>query len=104
MELCENLRVFPEDARGVSAYSFPCQDVSIAGKLGGITQGTRSGLLYEVERLLKIAEQNGTLPKYLLLENVKNLVSKRLGGVVPCSRQLGKARTQQRRRSSAINK
>ena len=58
-------------------YSFPCQDVSIAGKLGGITQGTRSGLLYEVERLLKVAEQNGTLPEYLLLENVKNLVSKR---------------------------
>ena len=54
-------------------YSFPCQDVSIAGKLGGITQGTRSGLLYEVERLLKVAKENKTLPKYLLLENVKNL-------------------------------
>ena len=58
-------------------YSFPCQDISIAGKLGGITQGTRSGLLYEVERLLNVAKENGTLPKYLLLENVKNLVSKR---------------------------
>lgn len=58
-------------------YSFPCVDVSIAGKLAGITQGTRSGLLYEVERLLKVAQENGTLPKYLLLENVKNLVSKR---------------------------
>lgn len=58
-------------------YSFPCQDVSIAGNLAGIKVGTRSGLLYEVERLLKKAEQNGTLPKYLLLENVKNLVSKR---------------------------
>ena len=58
-------------------YSFPCQDVSIAGKLAGINEGTRSGLLYEVERLLKIANEEGTLPKYLLLENVKNLVSKR---------------------------
>ena len=58
-------------------YSFPCQDVSVAGKLAGINKGTRSGLLYEVERLLKIANEEGTLPKYLLLENVKNLVSKR---------------------------
>ena len=58
-------------------YSFPCQDVSVAGKLAGITEGTRSGLLYEVERLLKIANDEGTLPTYLLLENVKNLVSKR---------------------------
>ena len=58
-------------------YSFPCQDVSVAGKLAGINEGTRSGLLCEVERLLKIANEEGTLPKYLLLENVKNLVSKR---------------------------
>ena len=58
-------------------YSFPCQDVSVAGKLAGISEGTRSGLLYQVERLLKVANEEGTLPKYLLLENVKNLVSKR---------------------------
>jgi len=58
-------------------YSFPCQDLSIAGKQAGIKQGTRSGLLYEVERLLVKAKENGTLPKYLLLENVKNLVGKR---------------------------
>lgn len=58
-------------------YSFPCQDISVAGKGAGIKEGTRSGLLFEVERLLKTAAQEGTLPKYLLLENVKNLVSKR---------------------------
>lgn len=57
-------------------YSFPCQDISVAGKGAGIKEGTRSGLLFEVERLLKIAQKKGTLPKYLLLENVKNLVSK----------------------------
>ena len=39
-------------------------------------EGTRSGLLKEVERLLYIAKKEGTLPKYLLLENVKNLVGK----------------------------
>ena len=58
-------------------YSFPCQDISVAGHGAGIKEGTRSGLLLEVERLLKIAAEKGTLPKYLLLENVKNLVSKK---------------------------
>lgn len=58
-------------------YSFPCQDVSVAGKGAGIKEGTRSGLLFEVERLLRVASEKGTLPKYLLLENVKNLVSKK---------------------------
>lgn len=58
-------------------YSFPCQDISVAGKGAGIKEGTRSGLLFEVERLLNVAADDGTLPKYLLLENVKNLVSKK---------------------------
>ena len=38
---------------------------------------TRSGLLGQVQRLLGIAKGNNTLPKYLLLENVKNLVGKK---------------------------
>lgn len=54
-------------------YSFPCQDLSVAGKGAGIKQGTRSGLLLEVERLLEVSEK----PKYLLMENVKNLVGKK---------------------------
>lgn len=54
-------------------YSFPCQDLSVAGKGAGIKEGTRSGLLYEVERLLEASER----PKYLLMENVKNLVGKK---------------------------
>ena len=58
-------------------YSFPCQDISVAGKGAGIKEGTRSGLLFEVERLLNVANEQGTLPKYLLLENVKNLVGKK---------------------------
>jgi site-specific DNA-cytosine methylase/intein/homing endonuclease len=48
-----------------------CQDISISGVQRGIERGTRSGLLYEVER---IVEHNK--PKFLLMENVKNLVSK----------------------------
>lgn len=57
-------------------YSFPCQDISVAGKQQGINQNTRSGLLYQVQRLLEVAKIEKTLPKYLLLENVKNLVGK----------------------------
>lgn len=58
-------------------YSFPCQDLSVAGKQAGITENSRSGLLFQVERLLERAVQDGTQPKYLLLENVKNLVGKK---------------------------
>ncbi|MEG2347257.1 MAG: DNA cytosine methyltransferase [Cetobacterium sp.] len=54
-------------------YSFPCQDLSVIGDQAGIKIGTRSGLLFEVERLLENSER----PKYLLMENVKNLVGKK---------------------------
>ena len=59
-------------------YSFPCTDISVAGKLAGYSKGsgTRSGLLWEVERLLLDAKERQRLPKYLLLENVKNLIGK----------------------------
>jgi len=58
-------------------YSFPCQDISYAGKQRGINENTRSGLLYQVQRLLEVAKEEDTLPKYLLLENVKALVGKK---------------------------
>ena len=58
-------------------YSFPCQDISVAGRGKGISSETRSGLLYQVQRLLEVAKDEGKLPKYLLLENVKNLVGKK---------------------------
>ena len=59
-------------------YGFPCQDISIAGKQRGIVKGeTRSGLLYEVQRLLTQAALDDELPKYLIMENVKNLVGKK---------------------------
>lgn len=54
----------------IMTYSFPCQDLSLAGKGAGMSKGsdTRSGLLWEVERLL--TECNGNLPRVLLMENV----------------------------------
>ena len=53
----------------ILTYSFPCQDLSLAGKQKGMTKGsgTRSGLLWEVERLLNETEN---LPQVLLMENV----------------------------------
>lgn len=62
-------------------YGFPCQDISLAGDMKGIVKGeTRSGLLHEVERLLEVAKEEGTLSKFLIMENVKNLVSKKFIG------------------------
>lgn len=63
-------------------YSFPCQDLSVAGKGAGISKEndqTRSGLLWEIERILdEIVEMDSTkLPKYLLMENVVGLFSKK---------------------------
>lgn len=53
-------------------YSFPCTDISNAGRQQGLVEGsgTRSSLLWECRKAI-IAKH----PKYLLMENVKNLVS-----------------------------
>lgn len=60
-------------------YSFPCTDISLAGRMNGFEKhsGTHSSLLWEVQRLLSISIDDETLPKYLLMENVKNLISKK---------------------------
>ena len=58
----------------ILTYSFPCQDLSLAGKQQGMKKGTqtRSGLLWEVERLLKECKE---LPQVLLMENVPQVHS-----------------------------
>ncbi|MGL5357965.1 MAG: DNA (cytosine-5-)-methyltransferase [Metamycoplasmataceae bacterium] len=64
-------------------YSFPCQDLSIAGSLHGFNNGmaknsnTRSGLLWQIGRILKELKSINKLPKFLLLENVANMISKK---------------------------
>ena len=57
-------------------YSFPCQDLSVAGKQKGMSKGsgTRSGLLWEVERLLNEVDN---LPQVLLMENVPQVHSEK---------------------------
>lgn len=68
-------KINPEDLPefDLFTYSFPCTDISLSGKVEGIVRGkTRSGLLYECERIIEYCK-----PKYLLMENVKNLVGKK---------------------------
>lgn len=63
----------------ILTYSFPCQDLSTAGNGAGMRKGsnTRSGLLWEVERLLcEMSEK----PQILLMENVPQVVGKKFVG------------------------
>lgn len=73
-DLAENIDLF--------TYSFPCQDLSICSAWHNNTSGidrnahNRSGMLWEVERILKEYEDDGKkLPSFLLMENVSNILS-----------------------------
>lgn len=68
----------------IMTYSFPCQDLSAAGNGAGMSKGsgTRSGLLWEVERLLSETARGGggyELPQILLMENVPQVIG---GGAI----------------------
>jgi len=54
-------------------YSFPCTDLSVAGKKQGMEKGsgTRSGLLWEVERLINEMHEK---PQVLIMENVPTVL------------------------------
>lgn len=54
-------------------FGFPCQDISVAGKQRGLV-GKRSGIYFNIIDLLKGKEESDK-PAYLLVENVKNLLS-----------------------------
>ncbi len=56
---------------------FPCQDISTAGKQAGIKDGTRSGLFYELMRVVRLVG-----PRYIVLENVAAIVSNGLDTVL----------------------
>ena len=56
---------------------FPCQDISVAGKQAGVSEGTRSGLYREVLRIAGVVR-----PKQLFLENVSAILSNGLGTVL----------------------
>jgi DNA (cytosine-5)-methyltransferase 1 len=56
---------------------FPCQDISTAGRQAGIKEGTRSGLFYELMRVVRLVG-----PRYVVLENVAAITSNGLDVVL----------------------
>lgn len=56
---------------------FPCQDISTAGQGKGITEETRSGLFYELIRVIRLVR-----PRYIVLENVAAILNNGLGIVL----------------------
>ena len=52
---------------------FPCQDISVAGLQKGITEETRSGLFYELMRVIRMVR-----PEYVVLENVAAILNRGL--------------------------
>lgn len=74
---CEDLGIVDkQNLTYLLTYSFPCQDLSKAGKQRGMTKGsgTRSGLLWEVERILNECKDKDSLPQVLLMENVPDVI------------------------------
>lgn len=65
--------MIPEDI-DILTYSFPCTDLSKAGGRQGMSSGTRSGLVYEVLRVLDELKAINNLPKVLVMENVVDLI------------------------------
>lgn len=61
----------------IMTYSFPCTDLSLSGKQKGMKKGsgTRSGLLWEVERILtELRDEGRELPQILFMENVPQVI------------------------------
>lgn len=63
----------------IMTYSFPCQDLSLAGKQKGMAEGsgTRSSMLWEVGRILEECDRGRYLPQILLMENVPQVHNKK---------------------------
>ena len=68
------------DPVDIITFGSPCQDMSIAGKRGGL-DGSRSGLFYEAIRVIKEMRRktNGKYPRYCLWENVPGALSSNKG-------------------------
>ena len=67
-------------------FGFPCQDLSIAGKRGGL-QASRSGLFFEAMRIIRAKR-----PRYIIFENVKGLFSSNEGyDFIVCLQEIANA-------------
>lgn len=63
---------------------FPCQDVSYSGLQKGILEGERSGLWKQYARIISEVR-----PKYVVIENVENLIKNGIGVVLNDLYQIG---------------
>jgi DNA (cytosine-5)-methyltransferase 1 len=74
--LCDIRNVHGDDLpdADLAWASFPCQDLSLAGNLNGMKEGTRSGLFWEWLRVLEELKQTGKLPPVLVAENVVGFI------------------------------
>lgn len=82
MDVCkvhaEDLGIVEKDKYSyILTYSFPCTDISVAGAMRGMAEGsgTRSSLLWEVQRILNELKETDSLPDVLLMENVSAIHS-----------------------------
>ena len=74
----EDLEIVDKDHfEYILTYSFPCTDISVAGEQKGFQEGsgTRSALLWEIQRILDELRERESLPQILLLENVSAIRS-----------------------------
>jgi DNA-methyltransferase (dcm) len=67
------------DFQTILTYSFPCQDLSNAGTMAGMDEGseTRSSLLWQVRRIISEMGEIGQLPDFLLMENVPGVAGEK---------------------------
>tara|TARA_Y100001972_G_C7586259_1_gene293957 strand:+ start:79 stop:984 length:906 start_codon:yes stop_codon:yes gene_type:complete len=66
-----------QNSANVIFSGFPCQDISQCGKKAGIKKDTRSGLFYELMRIVRVVR-----PRYVVLENVAAILTGELGIVL----------------------
>ena len=75
----DDIRTYKPEPHSASVIvgGFPCTDISTAGKGLGITKETRSGLFYELMRVVCVVR-----PKYVILENVAAILNNGMGIVL----------------------
>ncbi len=68
--------VRPSDVPPCDCFTagFPCQDISVSSGRGTGLRGARSSLFFEVIRIIQ-GKDPGDRPRWVVLENVKNLLS-----------------------------
>lgn len=79
----DDIRTFEPTPVDIVCGGFPCQDISVAGKMAGISEGTRSGLWSEYVRVIRTIR-----PRFVVVENVAALlirgIDRVLGDLAAC--------------------